>query len=163
MFVESNNLPSNARVWIYQSNREFLNDEVEKINKILLDFVNHWNDHGDGLKSSFVIKYKQFIVLINDENHTPASGCTIDASVQTIKKIEKEFGVNLMDRMQTAFKIGDTINTVSLADFQKYIQEDKINEDTIVFNNMVNTLADFNSNWEVKAKDSWHKRFLKNT
>jgi len=29
-----------------------------------------------------------------------------------------------------------------------------------VFNNMVATKADFENNWEIQAKESWHKRFL---
>lgn len=160
MFVEINSLPDNARVWIYQANRPFLDDEVEKIKVSLEEFTNRWNDHGDGLKASFEVKYNQFITLVNDENHTPASGCTIDSSIQIIKKIEKEFNVDLLDRMKTAFKINEVINIVSLADFQKYVLDNKINEDTIVFNNMVNTFGDYKNKWEVPAKDSWHARFF---
>ena len=160
MFVAINSLPDNARVWVYQSNRPFSDIEVEKINELLKEFTHRWNDHGDGLKASFEVKYNQFITLINDENHTPASGCTIDSSIQIIKKIEKEFDVNLLDRMMTTFKIANNVNIVSLANFQKFVKEGKINQDTIVFNNMVNTLYDYKNKWEVPAKDSWHARFL---
>ena len=160
MFVEINSLPDNARVWIYQANRPFSDDEVVKINELLKEFTNRWNDHGDGLKASFEVKYNQFITLVNDENHTPASGCTIDSSIQIIKKIEKDFEVDLLDRMKTAFKINNTINIVSLADFQKYVKENKINQDTIVFNNMVDTFLDYKNKWEVPAKDSWHSRYI---
>ena len=160
MFVNIKSLPNNSKVWIYQSNREFSSDEIEKINAMLFDFVNNWNTHGEGLKASFVVKYNQFIVLANDEEHTEASGCTIDSSVQMIKRIEKEFDVNLFDRMQTAFKINNNVNVVSLADFQKYVKAGKINQDTIVFNNMVNTVGDFKSKWELPAKNSWHARYM---
>lgn len=160
MYIEFNNLPSSARVWIYQSNRAFAADEIETITQLLTDFSNSWNNHGEGLKSSFTIKYNQFIVLGIDENHHEASGCSIDSSVQIIKKIEKLIDVNLFDRMKTAFKIEEHINMVSIADFQKYVKEGKINSETIVFNNMVETIADFNTKWEVSAEKSWHVRFL---
>jgi hypothetical protein len=40
------------------------------------------------------------------------------------------------------------------------VKEQKITSETIVFNNMVNTKEDFENNWEIPAKQSWHKRFL---
>jgi len=162
MFVNFESLVDTSRVWIYQSNREFLDTEITKINEILTNFIDRWNNHGDGLKSSFIIKYNQFIILAVDEDDTNASGCSIDSSVQVIKKIESEFDVNLFDRMKTAFKIGEHINLVSMIDFQKYVKEAKITKDTIVFNNMVNTKGDFKTAWETEAQNSWHTRFFNN-
>jgi len=31
---------------------------------------------------------------------------------------------------------------------------------TIVFNNLVNTIEEFNEAWEVPAEESWHSRFF---
>lgn len=160
MHVPFTDLPDSSRIWIYQSNREFTMEEVNKIKEILKNFNDSWNNHGEGLKTSFGIKYNQFLILGIDENHHEASGCSIDSSVKVMKKIEKEFGVELFDRMKTAFKIGKNINMISVADFQKYVKEDKITQDTIVFNNMVNTKGDFKESWEVKAENSWHSRFF---
>jgi hypothetical protein len=36
-----------------------------------------------------------------------------------------------------------------------------VSKNTIVFNNLVNNIAEFNENWEVPASESWHSRFLK--
>jgi len=160
MLVEFDNLPDTSRIWIYQSNKTFTNEETTKIKTLINNFIQNWNNHGEGLKASCIIKYNQFIVLAVDENHKSASGCSIDSSVHIIKKIEQEFQVNLFDRMQTAFKDNATINTVSIADFQKYAKENKITANTIVFNNMIKTKAEFKSNWEVTADNSWHARFL---
>lgn len=160
MLVKFDTLPSTSRVWIYQSNRTFLNNENEKISLLLEDFISNWNNHGDGLKASFQIKYNQFVVFAIDENHKEASGCSIDSSVQIIKKIENEFDLKMFDRMQTAFKDEENINLVSISDFQKYVKENKINANTIVFNNMVNTKFDYENNWEVTANKSWHSRYL---
>jgi hypothetical protein len=49
-----------------------------------------------------------------------------------------------------------------MADFQKYAKLEKITSNTVVFNNMVATKAEFEKNWEVTADKSWHKRFLVN-
>ncbi len=160
MLVEFNTLPNSSRVWIYQSDRTFSDEEVTKISALLENFIQNWNNHGDGLKASFQVKYNQFIILAIDEDYKPASGCSIDSSVQIIKKIEQEFTLNMFNRMQTAFKDGEHVNLVSLADFQKYAKENKINANTIVFNNLVKTKFEYENNWEITADKSWHARFL---
>lgn len=160
MYIPFKELPDSSRIWIYQSDKELSVESVSKINGIMENFINGWNNHGEGLKGSFQIKYNQFLILAVDENYKSASGCSIDSSVQIMKKIEKEFDVKLFDRMQTAFKDGDTINLVSMLDFKKFAEQDKITPKTIVFNNMVNTKADFLSKWEIAAEDSWHARFF---
>ena len=160
MFTEYKNLPNNSRVWIYQSDREFREKEVEFISKKTEDFINQWTRHGDNLKGSFTIKYNQFLVLSVDESFNNVSGCSIDSSVRFIQELEKELKLDLMNKMNVSFKNNNTINIAKLSDFQKYAKDGKINQETIVFNNMVNTKEDFEKNWEVPAKQSWHKRFL---
>lgn len=160
MFTKYKNLPNNSRVWIYQSDREFNSQEIEFISAKAEDFINQWTRHGDDLKGSFTIKYNQFLVLAVDESFNNVSGCSIDSSVRFIKELENELQLDLMDKMNITFKDNDTINLVKLSDFQRFAKEKRITKETIVFNNMVNTKEDFESSWEVPAKESWHKRFL---
>lgn len=160
MFVPFETLPKNARVWVYQSNREFSKYEVESINGNLEVFVNTWQRHGEDLSASFCIKYNQFIVLAVDENVNDVSGCSIDASVRVIKLLEEQYDLDLMNKLNVAFRIGKNINSVSMVDFQKYAKSGKITGDTIVFNNMIQSIAEYETNWEIKAESSWHKRIL---
>lgn len=160
MFTEYKNLPNNSRVWIYQSNREFSASEIEFISEKASEFIANWTRHGDNLKGSFTIKYNQFLILAVDENFNNVSGCSIDASVRFIKQLENALQVDLMDKMNVTFKDGDNINLIKLPQFQEFVKSDKINENTIVFNNLVATKEEFENNWEVPAKQSWHQRFL---
>ena len=160
MFTEYKNLPNNARVWIYQSDREFTAKEIEIVSVKAEDFINQWTRHGDDLKGSFTFKYNQFLVLAVDEGFNTVSGCSIDSSVRFIQALEKELQLELMNKMNITFKDNDHINLVKLADFQRYAKEQKVTLETIVFNNMVATKEDFENKWEVPARESWHKRFL---
>lgn len=160
MYVSYNEMPSNSRVWIYQANRELKQNEMESIQQSLIDFLNSWQRHGDDLKASFLIKYNQFVCVVVDENFNNVSGCSIDASVKLFQQFEKDFNIDFTNKMNISFKVNNTINVVKLADFQKFVKENKINSNTLVFNNLVNTKTEFEQSWEVKAKDSWHKRFL---
>ena len=160
MFTEYKNLPNNARVWIYQSDREFTSEEIEIVSVKAVDFINQWTRHGDDLKGSFTFKYNQFLVLAVDESFNTVSGCSIDSSVRFIQTLEKELQLELMNKMNVTFKDNEHINLVTLADFQRYAKEQKVTLGTIVFNNMVATKEDFENKWEVPARESWHKRFL---
>lgn len=161
MFVPFNTLPAKSRVWIYQSNRAFKPDEMAQIEVAVNSFLDNWQRHGQDLKASYKVIYNQFIVIAVDESNE-VSGCSIDASMHLIQQLEQQFNIDLTDKMKVAFKYGPNINIVSLADFKKYIALGKITEDTIVFNNMVNTVEGLQNNWEIKAKESWHKRFFTN-
>jgi len=160
MFTEYKNLPSNSRVWIYQSNREFTQKEIDFITEKATAFINNWTRHGDGLKGSFTIKYNQFLILAVDENFNNVSGCSIDVSVRFVQQLEQTLQLDLMDKMNITFKDGNNINLIKLSQFQEFVKSKKINAETIVFNNLVATKEDFENNWEVPAKQSWHNRFL---
>lgn len=160
MFVDFKDLSDSSRVWIYQADRPFSNEEVKKIAEKLYVFTNNWKAHGAALKASYQIKYNQFIIIAVDEHYSGASGCSIDASVHTIQELEKELGIDLMNKMNVSFKDGENINTVSMQQFKEFAKQDKIKASTLVFNNMVTSKADFQSAWEVEARQSWHARFL---
>lgn len=160
MFTEYNNLPNSSRVWIYQSDREFTAKEIDFISKKAIEFIDQWTRHGDNLKGSFTIKYNQFLVLAVDEGFNNVSGCSIDSSVRFIKKLEEILSLDFMNKLNVSFKEGDTIKIVKLSDFQQFAKEQKITENTIVFNNMVQTKEEVETLWEIPASKSWHQRFL---
>jgi len=160
MLVNFESLDDSSRIWVFQSNREFLANELEVIKVKVESFIENWMRHGEDLKASYLVKYNQFIVLAVDEKYNGVSGCSIDASVNLMKQFEREFGVDLTNKLNISFKDGNEINVVSLADFQKFAKEEKITFKTIVFNNMVATKADFKAKWEVEFKVIGHTKFL---
>ena len=160
MFVEFDKMPDTSRIWIYQSNREFSSEEENVIKRNTKKFIDNWTRHGDDLKGSFTIVYNRFVVIAVDENFANVSGCSIDASVRFIQQIQSELNIDLLNKLHIAFKTNDDVNSVSLNDFRSFIANDKITQDTIVFNNLVDTKADFESKWEVPAKESWHQRLF---
>ena len=160
MYIPFENLPENSRIWIYQSSRKFSEDEVAEIEKELIEFLSNWSAHGSLLESSFQIKYNRFIIIaVNQEFHA-ATGCSIDASVSFIQNLEQKYNVDLLDKMNVAFKQGEYITYKTLLDFKKLAKDKSVSENTIVFNNLVNSIEEWKENWEVPASDSWHSRFF---
>jgi hypothetical protein len=150
------NISENSRIWIYQSNRPFTSAEEQEIDKTLDEFVSQWQAHGNELTAKAEIRYNRFIILMVDESQAGATGCSIDKSVNLMKEIEKSFGVNLFDRFNIAYKENQQVLSIDRNGFEGLISEGKITPDTIVFNNLVATVKDLNTKWEVPFKESWH-------
>lgn len=151
----------NSRVWVYQANREFTLAEVQQIEQTLQQFTATWTAHNRELKAGAEIRYQRFIILIVDESQTGATGCSIDKSVRLMQEIEQHFNVKLFDRFNLAYYTADNrIETADRAEFEQLIQEEQINADTIVFNNLVQTLHELNTRWQVPLKDSWHMQLF---
>jgi len=160
MLVDFDTLPEESRVWIYQANRSFSEKEISEIEEKLKVFVNAWTAHGQDLQAGFKIVYKRFIVLALNQNLNVATGCSIDASVHFIQELEKEYRLDLMDKMNVSYKQGEFIAHKSLIDFKQMAKQKAVSKNTIVFNNLVSNIAEFKENWEVPASESWHSRFL---
>jgi hypothetical protein len=161
MLVDFNTLPEESRVWIYQANRSFSEPELAEIEEKLNVFIEAWTAHGKDLQAGYKIVYKRFIVIALNENLNTATGCSIDTSVNFIQQLEKEYNVDLMDKMNVSYKQGEFIAHKTLLDFKKMAKDKAVSRNTIVFNNLVTNIAEFNENWEVPASESWHSRFIK--
>ena len=152
----ANNLPDSSRVWVYQSNRAFTSSEFSDINQNLSAFNQSWEAHGKKLNSAIEVYSNQFVVIFVDESYQQATGCSIDKSVVLIKSIEDKFGVEMLDRMNLAYKLGESIHNIRIGDFQEKARSGEFSTDMIVFNNLVKNKGEFISNWETTVKNSWH-------
>ncbi|WP_339609831.1 ABC transporter ATPase [uncultured Planktosalinus sp.] len=160
MLVDFNSLPEDSRIWIYQSNRKFSDDEISELNKRLSEFLIQWTAHGTSLEAGFELKHNRFIVIGLNQESASASGCSIDASVHFIQQLEKQFQVDLLDKMNVTFYTGEFITHKTLQDFKQMAKSKAISKKTIVFNNLINTKSEYLENWEVPAEESWHTRFF---
>ncbi|MCB0470074.1 MAG: ABC transporter ATPase, partial [Flavobacteriaceae bacterium] len=68
MLVDFNTLPEDSRIWIYQANRSFTEDEIKEISSKLDVFIENWTAHGSDLESGYKIVYKRFIVIALNQN-----------------------------------------------------------------------------------------------
>lgn len=160
MYVPFDLISPQSRIWIYQSARKFTPGEEEIIAAHLQAFTQGWAAHGQGLKTSFDIRYNQFIILAADESHYGASGCSIDSSVRAIKEIEQQLGLDLFDRNRVAFKDGHTVTLITLQDLKQKYAEGIWNEASLTFNNLVSEKGQLETVWIIPAGNTWLKRYV---
>jgi hypothetical protein len=161
MLVDFKLLSDSSKLWVFQSdkiitpsNQKFLIDEI-------CPFLNDWSSHGAEIKASFEIRYNLFLIVSVDEEINSASGCSIDKLTNFIIHLSEKIGVDFFNRLNIAYKSkSDKINLQSLSNFKILISEGKINEESIVFNNLIKTKKDYIEQWEVQLKNSWHNTLL---
>ncbi|MBP6532920.1 MAG: ABC transporter ATPase, partial [Bacteroidia bacterium] len=112
------------------------------------------------LSGSFEILHDRFLVIMIDENKTSASGCSIDKCFNFLKNMEAKLNVNFMNRLLLAYKENDEIKMLPKSKFEDLLKAGQLNENTVVFNNLIEKKSELKTNWQVPIKDSWHKVML---
>lgn len=152
------NISENSRVWIYQSDRVLTAEEQMQIQSILNDFTAQWLAHGNQLAAAAEIRNDRFIIISVDEQQAAATGCSISASVNVMKDMEQRFKINLFDRFNIAYRDQNQIRAVGREEFEQLVKTGVVTNETIVFNNLVETRKQLETNWEVPFKLSWHAK-----
>jgi len=156
MFVPAATLPADSRIWIYQADRNLTSEEILKIGEYAKGFINSWTAHQQDIKGSFEIRHHLFLILMIDEDHASASGCSIDKSIHFIQKLEKEFSLSFLNRQIIAINNEGEVKLIKRNIFEKMLQSGELSEDSIVFNNLIETKQDLDHNWQVPVRNSWH-------
>jgi hypothetical protein len=84
--------------------------------KLIFTGISRKLGHITSLVSSYQLKYNRFIILAVDQDVQTATGCSID-SVEFIQP-EKKYNVDLLDKMNVTFKLGEHIAHKPLIDFK---------------------------------------------
>jgi hypothetical protein len=153
-------LAPESKVWIFQAESEFSGAELKSLTDSLTFFVDNWLSHGSLLKAHYKVLHNRFIVFFADEQGDRMCGRAVDASVRFIKEQETKLGIVMLNRNLVAYMHDGKIVSCTLDDLSHLSEEGKVSPDTIVFNNMVATKAEFEKNWMIPLGTSWQQRYI---
>ncbi len=159
MLIPFEKMPKHARIWVYQTDIQLTEYVEQEIEGVLNEQIGNWAAHGAPLAGAFQILYNRFIIIAVDETINGTSGCSIDASTNWLKEIGARLGINFFDR-SIAYLFDNEIDTVDFLKIKTSIEAGKILAETFVFNNMVNTIEEFNQNWKAAAETTWLKKYF---
>lgn len=161
MFIPFDQLPASSRIWVYQLNKPLENGQLDSLHSDCRNFIENWTAHQQNLHASFSILYHHFLIIAVDENVNDASGCSIDKQNHFIMEIEKKYNISLLDRMKVAYRDSNNqIQIVKLFEFGDMLSDHIVNENTIVFNNLIQNKKEWKESWEIPLKRSWHFQYL---
>ena len=160
MLVTFETLPVTARIWIYQSIRKLTADEISNTIQTTENFLQNWTAHQADLKAGVQILFNHFIIIGVDENYNDASGCSIDKKVNFMKQVGNMLQVDLFNRMQVAYIENDLIQFTGMHELAGRIKIGELPHDVIMFNNLVATKKEFESDWKVAVRNSWMQQLV---
>ena len=155
MYIPFEALPGSARIWIYQADRKFTEEEISKISERGKVFVEQWIAHQQTLKASFTVFHNLFLIIGVDESYNDASGCSIDKSIHFIREVEKTFNVNLFNRLNVVYNQNNENQILHFTKLKNLLKENSISLDTKIYNNLIATKQELENNWLVNIKESW--------
>ena len=144
-----------SRIWIFQCNRPFAETEEMEINEQLQQFYMQWKSHGAPVKGWAKLIFKQFIVVMADENNHTVGGCSTDGMTRVIKSMERQYQVDLFDRLTITFLVDNKVEPLPMQQVKYALEKGYIETDTLLFNNTVATKAQFETEWLVPLNKSW--------
>lgn len=149
-----------SRIWIYQANRFLTEEEAAQFNEFFSEFVANWKAHGKKLDAQYELKDRLFLIINVDEGAQEATGCSVDASVHAIKEIQSQLGIDFFNRQRVAYQKDGELQQCSMAEFKTLAKNGEVGPETLVFNNTISQVVDFDTHWKVPASLSWHKMLL---
>lgn len=144
-----------SKVWIYQSSRPFSEKEAIEIDEQLYQFYIQWQAHGVPVKGWAKLLFQRFIILMADETDVKVSGCSTDSSVRIMKSLERQYNVQLFDRLSITFLVKDKPEMLPMHQVQYAIDKGFIDADTPMFNNLVSTKSELEKQWLQPLRSSW--------
>ncbi len=148
-------MPDTARTWVYAANRTFTAPEQSQIQQTLDEFTQNWTAHNNLLKAEAAILHGRFVVIMVDENQHEISGCGIDKSVQLMKSLGEKFGIDFFNRLPIYVAHGNEVLTYTKQTLQAALDAGQVNQQTQVFNLLVQSKSDFDTRWIQPLSENW--------
>jgi hypothetical protein len=157
--VKFEQLPSDARVWIFSAERVLTQNERARLLQKVDGFLDQWGAHDMPLMAGRDIRYDRFLFVAVDQRQAGPSGCSVDALVRQMKVLQHEIGVELVNHAPVLFRRGDQIARVARDEFAALATKGEVGPETIVFDNTLTSLGDVrDGRWETSVAESWHGR-----
>jgi hypothetical protein len=163
MYTTFDSLPTDSRIWIYQSSRPLTAAEKQLATKALTEFCENWTAHQQTLKTSFTIEHDQFIILAADEDYHQPSGCSIDSSVRVLKDLQGQTGLDIFDRTKVAFLVDGKVVTQPLSRLKAIFEAGELAADTLTFDNLVPSKGEMARRWKTPVEKTWLAKYLPNS
>lgn len=155
MYIPFESLPDSARIWIYQSDRKFTEEEISQVNERAKIFVQQWTAHQQTLKASCKVFHNLFLVIGVDESYNDASGCSIDKSVHFVREVENAFKVNLFNRLNVVYNLNNENQILHFTKLKDLLKQNRISPETKIYDNLITTKQELENKWLVNINESW--------
>ena len=155
MRVNLDQLSNDAYVWIFGISPSLDEHKSDALMRQVNGFLENWAAHGTPIPGAAELREGSFLIVAADE-HREKSGCSIDRMFGTLKQLEHDLGVSILDSNRVFLREGEGVRAVPRAEFRN-----AATLETPVFDVTVERLGDVRGGaWEKPASQSWHRQLL---
>lgn len=147
------------KIWIYVLSKELNEAELTQFIQNCKDFTSSWTAHDQPLSASFEIYQNRLLIMKVDESAYNASGCSIDKLQRFIQMQEKEFEMQLLNRLLVALDVNDTIMVVHSSKIKELLSSKVITGDTPVYDTVITSSQEL-KDWKKPLKNTWLCKYL---
>ena len=155
--VDFAELPDDARLWVFPASKPLSAAESERLLSTVDELLETWEAHGSSLQTSREWRLGQFLLVAVDEAATGVSGCSVDALVRCLRRVEHDLDLSLTDHRPVFFRDRESVRSVSRDEFAELARSAAVGPTTTVFDNTVPNVGALRAGlWETPAAGSWH-------
>ncbi len=155
MRVNIDQLSDNAHIWIFGISPALDEAGQRTLLRDVDAFLDAWAAHNVPIRGARELREGSFLIIAADEKREK-SGCSIDRMFSTLRRLEGELGVSILDSTRVFVRENGHVRAVGRADFGRIADAE-----TPVFDVTAEALGAVRTGaWERRAGDSWHRQLL---
>ena len=155
MRVHIDQLSNEAHVWIFGISPSLDEAKQSVLLRSVDAFLDEWAAHGAGIRGARDLREGSFLIIAADENREK-SGCSIDRMFGTLRSLEQQLGVTILDSNRVFFRNDGSVRAVARGEFRS-----AASPRTVVFDTTAEQLGAVRTGaWERPAAESWHRHLL---
>lgn len=155
MRVPIDQLSNDSHIWIFGISPSLDAEKSGVLMRRVEAFIDNWASHGTPVTAAAEVREGSFLVVAADER-SEKSGCSIDRMFGTLRELERELGVQILDSTRVFFRENGNVRAVGRSDFRN-----AADAETRVFDITAERLGEVRQGaWERRAAESWHAQLL---
>lgn len=155
MRVPIDQLSNDAHIWIFGISPALDANKSATLLAHVDAFLDDWAAHGVPIRGARDLREGSFLIIAADENREK-SGCSIDRMFGTLRQLERELGVAILDSNRIFFRGHEGVRAVPRGEFRNAAALD-----TPVFDVTAERLGEVRGGaWERPVASSWHRQLL---
>jgi hypothetical protein len=155
MRVNLEQLGNDAPIWIFGISPALDSEREQVLLRDVDAFLDRWASHGTSIRAAREVRNGSFLVIAADPA-SEKSGCSIDRLFGTLRKLEDQLNVTILDSNRIFYRDADSVRAVARGEFRN-----AATADTEVFDLTAERLGDVRTGtWQRRAAESWHRQLL---
>src|SRR5918993_5788565 len=123
MRVNIDQLSDNSHIWIFGISPALDDAQSATVLRHVDAFLDNWAAHGVPITGARELREGSFLIIAADENREK-SGCSIDRMFGTLKSLERELNVQILDANRVFLREHGSVRAVGRGEFRKAANAD---------------------------------------